>query len=54
MQITKLSAEISCLCWASALMEIVYDFVNKHVKVHGLPSFIILRMHVMKNALAIH
>jgi hypothetical protein len=52
-QITKLSAEINCLRWASALMGIVYDFVNKHVKMHGPPSFIIPKMCFVKNALAI-
>jgi hypothetical protein len=31
-QITKLSAVINCLCWASALMGIIYDLVDKHVK----------------------
>ena len=36
-QITKISAEINFLHWASALMEIIYDFVNKHIKVHGNP-----------------
>ena len=52
-QITKISAEINCLCSASAFMEIVYDFVNKHIKVHGEPSFMIPKMCFMKNALAI-
>lgn len=49
----KLSAEINYLCWASALMGIVYDFVDKYIQTHGHPSFMILRMHLIKNALAI-
>ncbi|KAF8228483.1 hypothetical protein L208DRAFT_1291147, partial [Tricholoma matsutake] len=52
-QITNLSAEINCLHWASVLMGIVHNFVDKHVKMHGPPSFIILKMCFMKNALAI-
>ncbi|KAF8233750.1 hypothetical protein L208DRAFT_1090810, partial [Tricholoma matsutake] len=51
-QITKLSAEINCLRCASVLMGIIYDFVDKHVKMHGPPSFIIPKMHFVKNALA--
>ena len=39
MTITKISAEINCLCWASALTGIIYNFVNKHIKVHGEPCF---------------
>ena len=53
-QIVKLSAEINCLRWASALMGMVYDFVDKHIQMHGQPSsFTILRMRFVKNALAI-
>ena len=33
-QVTKLSAEINCLRWASALMGIDYDFVNKYIEMH--------------------
>ena len=51
-QIVKLSAHINCLCWASALMGMVYDFVNKHIQTHSQPSFMIPRMHFVKNALA--
>ncbi|KAF8221629.1 hypothetical protein L208DRAFT_1089688, partial [Tricholoma matsutake] len=43
-QITKLSAEINCLHWSSALMGIIYDFVNKHVEVHGEPCLLIPKM----------
>ena len=52
-QVTKLSAKINCLCWASALMGIVYDFVDKHISMHGKPSFVIPRMCFMKSGLAI-
>ena len=52
-KIITLSAEINCLCWASALMDIVYNFVDRHIKIHGKPSFLILKMHFVKNALAI-
>jgi hypothetical protein len=52
-QIAKLSDEINCLCWASALMGIVYDFIDKYIELHGKPSFAILKMCFVKNALAI-
>jgi len=52
-QITKLSAEINCLHWASALMGIVYNFINKHITMHGEPPFPIPKMRFVKNALAI-
>jgi hypothetical protein len=52
-QITKLSAEINCLRWASALMGIVYSFVDKHITMHGEPPFLIPEMRFVKNALAI-
>ena len=50
----RLNAKDSnCLCWASALMGIVYNFVYKHIQTHGQPSFMIPRMCFVKNALAI-
>jgi hypothetical protein len=52
-QITKLSAEINCLRWASALMNIVYDFIDKYTNIHGDPTFTIPKMRFVKNALAI-
>ena len=52
-QITKLSAEINCLRWASALMGIVYEFVDNYIQMHGKPSFTIPRMRFVNNALAI-
>ena len=52
-QIAKLSAEINCLRWASALMGIVYTFINKHVETHGAPPFEIPSMRFVKNALLI-
>ena len=52
-QITKLSAEINCMRWASALMGIVYDFVEKSIARYGEPPFVIPNMRFMKNALII-
>lgn len=34
-------------------MGIVYDFINKHIKAHGKPNFLILKMCFVKNALVI-
>lgn len=34
-------------------MGLVYDFINKHITMHGEPPFLIPKMHFMKNALAI-
>jgi hypothetical protein len=52
-QITKLSTEINCLRWASALMGMVYEFINKYIEIHGGPPFIIPKMRFVKSALAI-
>jgi hypothetical protein len=52
-QITKLSAEINCLRWGSALMGIVYKFISKYIKTHGEPSFSIPIMRFVKSALAV-
>jgi hypothetical protein len=52
-QIAKLSAEINCLRWASALMGMVYGFIDKYIEVHGTPTFTIPRMRFVKSALAI-
>ena len=52
-QITKLSAEINCMRWASALMGIVYDFMEKHIATYGEPAFVIPNMRFVKNALVI-
>lgn len=52
-QIAKLSGEINCLRWASALMEMVYSFVDKYIEAHGVPTFTIPRMRFVKSALAI-
>jgi len=52
-QVAKLSDEINCLRWTSALMGIVYDFIDKYIELHGKSSFAILKMHFIKNALAI-
>jgi len=52
-QITKLSSEINCMRWASALMGIVYDFVEKSIAIYGEPPFAIPKMRFVKNALVI-
>lgn len=52
-QITELSMEINCLHWASGLMGIIYNSVDKHIKMCGPPSFLILEMCFVKSALAI-
>ncbi|KAF8234787.1 hypothetical protein L208DRAFT_1165412, partial [Tricholoma matsutake] len=52
-QIAKLSAEINCLHWASALMEIVYSFVYEYIEAHSAPTFTIPRMCFVKSTLAI-
>ncbi|KAI0367935.1 hypothetical protein BV20DRAFT_922686, partial [Pilatotrama ljubarskyi] len=50
-QIIDLSREILCTQWASALMDIVYDFVR--ASEHGSPPFPIPEMHFVWVALAI-
>jgi len=53
-QLKKLTTEINCLRWASALMGLVYDFINKHKTTNSLsPSFAIPEMVFVKSALAI-
>jgi Alpha-kinase family len=53
-QLTKLTAELNCLRWASALMGIVYNFIEEHKATNGLsPSFLIPEMAFVKSALAI-
>jgi Alpha-kinase family len=52
-QISKLSSEINCLRWASALMEMVYDFIYSYIDMHGAPSFAIPEMRFAESALAI-
>ena len=56
-QLTKLTAEINCLRWASALMGLVYDFINEHKVTDGRlspsPPFHIPEMVFIKSALAI-
>ena len=49
----KLTAEINCLHWASALMGLVYDFITLFAKEHGPPPFLIPDMQFVKSALAI-
>ncbi len=52
-QITKLTGEINCLRWASALMRLVYDFIDSFTKEHGPPPFEIPSMQFVKSGLAI-
>jgi hypothetical protein len=53
-QLTKLTAELNCLRWASALMGIVYNFIDEHETTTALsPSFLIPKMDFVKSALAI-
>jgi hypothetical protein len=40
-QITKLSMEINCLRWSSALMCLTYNFIDGHIKNHGSAPFVI-------------
>jgi hypothetical protein len=51
-QVTKLSAEINCLRWASALMGIVYDYIDQHIEKYGNPTFSVPRMKFVASALA--
>jgi hypothetical protein len=53
-QLKKLATELNCLRWASALMGIVYTFIDEHKSTNGLsPSFAIPEMFFVKSALAI-
>jgi len=52
-QVVKLSSEINCLRWASALMELVYDFISEATAIYGTPPFKIPTMHFVKSALAV-
>ena len=53
-QLTKLTAELNCLRWESALMGIVYNFINEHETNTGhSPSFLIPKMDFVKSVLAI-
>ena len=52
-QASNLSVELNCLGWASALMDIVYSFINKEKTVRGSPPFEIPQMRYVKAGLAI-
>jgi hypothetical protein len=54
-QITKLSMEINCLRWSSALMRLTYDYIDGHIKNCGSAQapFAIPHMRFVKSALAI-
>ena len=52
-QVTKLSSKINCLRWASALMGLVYDFIDKYTATCGPVPVTIPKMCFVKSALAI-
>ena len=52
-QVTKLSGEINCLHWASALMGLVYDHIDSYKQAHGPAPLTIPDMRFVKSALAI-
>jgi hypothetical protein len=52
-QVLKLSSEINCLRWASALMRLVYDYIDSYTTEHGVAPFTVPRMRFVRNALAV-
>jgi hypothetical protein len=52
-QVAKLSSEINCLRWASALMGLVYDFIVEQCGSLGDPPFEIPQMRFVNTALAV-
>jgi hypothetical protein len=52
-QVAKLSLEMNCLRWASALMGLVYDFIAEQTRHLGNPPFEIPKMHFVNAALAV-
>lgn len=52
-QLKKLTTELNCLHWASALMGIVYSFIDEHKTTYGLVPFPIPKMVFVKSALTI-
>jgi hypothetical protein len=52
-QVVKLSLEITCLQWASALMDLVYDFIAQHCATEGNPPFEIPQVSFVNTALAV-
>ena len=53
-QLKKLTTELNCLHWASALMGIVYSFINDYKETNDLSlSFPIPKMVFVKSALTI-
>ncbi|KAH7904041.1 hypothetical protein BJ138DRAFT_1019694 [Hygrophoropsis aurantiaca] len=51
-QILELEGEVKCLKWATALMKLVYDFINGEQKVRGNSPFDIPQLRFVKAALA--
>ncbi|KAF8509770.1 hypothetical protein BU17DRAFT_24227, partial [Hysterangium stoloniferum] len=52
-QVMKLSSEINCLHWASALMGLVYDHINSYQKTNGPAPLAIPQMCFVGSVLAI-
>ena len=52
-QLKKLTTELNCLRWASALMGLVYSFIDEYKTTNGPSSFEIPEMVFVKSALAI-
>ena len=53
-QIKQLSCDINCSRWATASMDLVYNFIEKESKMRGFPCFDILKLRYVKVALANH
>jgi hypothetical protein len=52
-EIECLTVELNCLRWASALMGLIYNFMDKEDEIHGKPSFVVPKMRYVQVALAI-
>ena len=51
-QVMKLSQELNCIRWASGLMHLVYDFIDKHIQSEPAP-FKIPKMRFVFTALVV-
>ena len=52
-QIKQLSCDINCSQWATASMDLVYNFIEKESEMRGFPCFDIPKLRYVKVALAI-
>ena len=52
-QVAKLSLEMNCLRWASALMGLVYDFIAEQSRYLGNPPFEVPKMCFVTSSLAV-